>query len=230
MVSLMSYLNPTNWGKTEDIVLLMFLNLMYASVILSCFLLLALLIIAVINLELQLTGLIAVILSGLILSVALSIAGLTHSSLTTYNYYWKPRAKKIVTTLFLVVLLVTEVGAFLFTAGFFYRHAKAEYIMKCVHLMTTHMVAVKIVNIHNSLLSIKWLRNGKMKNLLNPGIMEHMKVNHHYNSETLKLLVGVNNFAIMLAFLLFVAVNYLCIRLIVIYCRNFIFKRKITYV
>ena len=126
--------------------------------------------------------------------------------------------------------MITEVVAFLFTAGFFYRHAKAKYIMKCVHLMNIHMVAEKIVNIHNSLLSIKWLRNGKMKNLLNPGIMEHMKVNHHYNSETLKLLVGVNNVAIMLSILLFVAVNYLCIRLIVIYCRNFIFKRKITYV
>ena len=226
----MSYLNPTNWGNTENIVLIMFLNLMYASVIMTCFSLLALLMLAIVHLKMQLTGFIAAILSGLILSVAVSITGLILSSLTIYDYYRKPRAKKIVTTLFLVVLLVTEVGAFLFTAGFFYRHAKAEYIMKCVHLMTTHMVAVKIVNIHNSLLSIKWLRNGKMKNLLNPGIMEQMKVNHHYNSETLKLLVGVNNVAIMLAFVLFVAVNYLCIRLIVIYYRSYLAKSRITYV
>ena len=83
------YLLPTNWGKTEKIVLLMFLNLIYASVILSCLSLLALLIVAVVNLELQLTGFIAAILSGLILSFAVSIAGLTFSSLTIYGYYKK---------------------------------------------------------------------------------------------------------------------------------------------
>ena len=230
MKSVVSHLNPTNWGKTEEIILLTFLNLMYASVFISCLSLLALLIIAVVNLELQLTGFVAAILSGLILSVAVSITGLILSSLTIYDYYRKPRAKKIVTTLFLVVLLITEVGAFLFTAGFFVVTVKAEYIMKSVHLMITHMVAGKIVNIHNSLLSLEWLWNDKMKNLLNPGIMEKMKVNHHYNSETLKLLAGLNNVAIMLSILLFVAVNYLCIRLIFIYCKNFIFKRKITYV
>ena len=140
MVSVISYLNPTNWGKTENIVLLMFLNLMYASVIMTCLSLLALLIIAIVNLELQLTGLTAAIFSGLILSVAVSIAGLTLSSMTIYGYYKKPRENKIVTTLFLVVLLITEVGAFIFTAGFFIVTV-TEKIMKSIHLMVTNMVA-----------------------------------------------------------------------------------------
>ena len=139
-MSVKTYLNPTNWGKTENIVLLMFLNLMYASVILSCLSLLALLIIAVVNLELQLTGFVAAILSGFILSVAVSIAGLTLSSLTIYGYYKQPGANKIVNTLFLVVLLVTKVAAFLFTAGFFIVTV-TEKIMKSIHLMVTNMVA-----------------------------------------------------------------------------------------
>ena len=140
MMSVIKYLNPTNWGKTLLIVLLMFLNLMYSSVIMSCLLLLALLIIVLINFELQLTGFIAAILSGLILSVAVSIAGLTLSSLTIYDYYNKPRANKIVNTLFLVVLLVTKVAAFLFTAGFFIVTV-TEKIMKSIHLMITNIVA-----------------------------------------------------------------------------------------
>ena len=157
MVSVISYLLPTNWGKTENIVLLMFLNLMYASVILSCLSLLALLIIAVVNLELQLTRLIAAILSGLILSVAVSITGLTLSTLTIYDYYRKPRAKKIVYTLFLVVLLITEAAAFLFTGGLFILTANAEGIIKHVPLKITDIVVNNIENIHNFLLSTNGL-------------------------------------------------------------------------
>ena len=230
MLSVISHLLPTNWGKTENIVLLMFLNLLYASVILSSISLLALLILAVIKLELQLGGAIAATLSVLVLSVAVSIAGLILSSLKIYGHYKKLRAKKVVNTIFLVVLFITEVAAFLFTAGFFIITVKAEYIMESVHLMITHMVVGKIVNIHNSLLSIKGLWNDKMRNLLHPGIIEKIEVNHNYNKETLKLLVGVNNVAIMLSFLLFVAVNYLCLRLIIIYCKKFFAKREITYV
>ena len=216
------YLLTTNWGKTENIVLLMFLNLMYASVILSCLSLLALLIIVVVNLELQLTGFVAAILSGFILSAAVSIAGLTLSCLTIYGYYKKPRAKKILSTLFLVVLLITEVGAFLFTLGLFILTANAECIIKKVHLMSTDIID------GNSLMSMN-----ELWSCLNPYYLfnpEQITVNHHYNNETLKLLVGVNNVAIMLAFVLFVAVNYLCIRLIVIYYRSYLAKRKITYV
>ena len=226
----MSYLNPTNWGKTEDIVLLMFLNLMYASVILSCFLLLALLIIVVVKLELQLTGLIAAILSGLIMSVAVSITGLTLSTLTIYDNYKKPHENKIVSTLFLVVLSVTEVAAFLFTGGLFILTANAEGIIKHVHLKITDIVVENIENINNSLSSTNGLLSQKIKYLFDSGIMEQIKNNHHYNNETLKLLISLNYVINIWSFSLFVAVNYLCIRLIVIYYRSYLAKSKITYV
>ena len=221
MKSVASYLNPTNWGKTEDIVLLMFLNLMYASVFISCLTLLALLIIAIVNLELQLTGLIAAILSVLILAVAVSIAGLILSTLTIYGNYKKPNENKKVRTFFLVVLLVTEVGAFLFTAGFFILKVKAEGIIKDVLQMITDIIVEIIENFYNFLLSRNGLLSKKMKNLFDSGIMEQIKGNHHYNNETLNLLVGLNYVVNILSFSLFIAVNYLCIRLIVIYYRSY---------
>ena len=114
MLSVISHLLPTHWGKAEHIVLLV----LYASVILSCISLLALLVLAVIKLELQFDSVIAAILSGLMLSVAVSVAGLTLSSLTVYGHYKKLRAKKMVDALFLVVLFITGSAAFLFKAGF----------------------------------------------------------------------------------------------------------------
>ena len=176
------------------------------------------------------TGSIVLIYFVLVLVIVFLLVGFILSSLTIYSFYRKPRKNKGIYVPFLVILALTEVVAFLFTFGLFMFTIKAEYILTSLHSQIVQMVVEKVVAGHSKLLELEWLWNDKMKNLFSPDIIEQIKINHLLNQNTLNLLVGINNIAIMMSILLFVAVNYLCISLFISLYRHYVIKKKITYV
>ena len=69
-----------------------------------------------------------------------------------------------------------------------------------------------------------------MKNLLSPDIVAKLKKFDILNVNFINILAGIQNIAITMSFLLFVAVNYLCVALIVTVYKQFLTEKSVTFV
>ena len=176
MKTKLKIISPLYLSITEIIVHLMFLNLIYVPVIFLCTLLLAQSFLVFEYLQLESKIPLFLTCSVLFLICFLSLVGLTLSFLTIYNFYRKYKTKKKFYLLFLVVLVLTEILALLFTVGLFIITLNAESFFKGLYSKFQDMFVENfIVYPHKILLKCRLCWNDKMKNLLSPDVVKQIK-------------------------------------------------------